>query len=79
MHGEAGVGRRIRRSREEIREMLDEAVRRRDTWKEAFAAAKSQGERRTALVCARNTKALEGVEKTLRWILSDPDIIHPLD
>jgi hypothetical protein len=59
--------------------MLDEAMRRRDTWKEAFVAANSQGERRTALVCARNSKALEGVEKTLRWILSDPEIIHPLD
>ena len=79
MHGEAGAGRRIRRSREEIREMLDEAMRRRDTWKEAFVAANSQGERRTALVCARNSKALEGVEKTLRWILSAHEIIHPLD
>jgi len=79
MNGEAGTGRRIRRSREEIREMLEEAISRRQTWNDAFAVANSQGERRTALVCARNSKALEGVEKTLRWILSDPDIIHPLD
>ena len=27
----------------------------------------------------RNYKALEGVVKSLRWVLGDKDIIHPLE
>ena len=28
---------------------------------------------------ARNYKALQGVVKTLRWVLGDKNIMHPLD
>ncbi len=28
---------------------------------------------------ARNKKALEGVVKTLRWVLGDKNVMHPLE
>ena len=66
------------RNWEEIENMLDAAERMQNTWIHRFYDAQVQGDRRTMKDCARNKKALEGVIKTLRWVLGDKDIKHPL-
>jgi len=66
------------RNWEEIENMLDAAERMQNKWINRFYDAQVQGDRRTMKDCARNKKALEGVIKTLRWVLGDKDIKHPL-
>ncbi len=66
------------RNWEEIENMLDAAERMQNKWINRFYEAQVQGDRRTMKDCARNKKALEGVIKTLRWVLGDKDIKHPL-
>jgi len=65
------------RSQEEIRQMLKEAIIRRDEWKIYFDNHKlTQRENVEAL---RNFTALRGVVKGLQWVLLDPNVEHPLD
>ena len=66
------------RNWEEIENMLDAAERMQNKWINRFYDAQVQGDRRTMKDCARNKKALEGVIKTLRWVLGDKDIKPPL-
>lgn len=66
------------RNWEEIENMLDAAERMQNKWINRFYEAQVQGDRRTMKDCARNKKALEGVIKTLRWVLGDKNIKHPL-
>tara|TARA_A100001201_G_C4091433_1_gene202228 strand:+ start:1683 stop:1934 length:252 start_codon:yes stop_codon:yes gene_type:complete len=66
------------RNWEEIENMLDAAERMQNKWINRFYEAQVRGDRRTMKDCARNKKALEGVIKTLRWVLGDKDIKHPL-
>lgn len=66
------------RNWEEIENMLDAAERMQNKWINRFYDAQVQGDRRTMKDCARNKKALEGVIKTLRWVLGDKNIKHPL-
>ena len=66
------------RNWDEIENMLDAAERMQNKWINRFYDAQVQGDRRTMKDCARNKKALEGVIKTLRWVLGDKDIKHPL-
>ena len=66
------------RNWEEIENMLDANERMQNKWINRFYDAQVQGDRRTMKDCARNKKALEGVIKTLRWVLGDKDIKHPL-
>ena len=58
--------------------MLKEALRIQHDWRDAYDVAKESKERSLALDCARNHKALEGVIKTLRWVLEYPGIGSPL-
>ena len=65
------------RSQEEIREMLKEAIIRREEWRTYFKDHKlTQKENVEAL---RNFTALRGVVKGLQWVLLDPNVEHPLD
>ncbi len=74
------------RSWEEIETMLDKAERRMNMLISTFHAAKerydergSQKDYRAMRDAARNKKALEGVVKTLRWVLGDKNVMHPLE
>ncbi len=67
------------RTWEEIEEMLDKAVARRNKWKQWFEQCKDDGDREGMKEAARNHKALEGVIKTLQWTLGQEGVDHPLD
>ena len=64
------------RTWDEIEGMLDKAEQARNYHHLHFINA---AEKKKKLYHARNYKALEGVCKTLRWVLGDKDIKHPLD
>tara|TARA_R100001463_G_scaffold59362_1_gene111617 strand:+ start:2724 stop:2960 length:237 start_codon:yes stop_codon:yes gene_type:complete len=65
------------RSWVEIEEMLDKAEKVQNQHASACAIKSSPKKKR--MYHARNFKALEGVVKTLRWVLGDKDIEHPLE
>jgi hypothetical protein len=63
------------RTWKEIENMLDKAER-----KQNYHEVKMNELRgRKKVRHAANFKALEGVVKTLRWVLGDKDIDHPLE
>jgi len=62
----------------DMEKMLDEAERVQQGWIETFHAAKDLNDRDTMREAARNKKALEGVIKTLKWVLGEEGIQHPL-
>jgi hypothetical protein len=65
------------RSWDEIEEMLDMAERKQNNhFTQMQRPDISKRERMTHM---RNYKALEGVVKSLRWVLGDRKITHPLD
>lgn len=66
------------RTWEEIEDMLDQAERKRNQWKIVFERAKRTQNYEGMKEAARNSKALEGVIKTLRWVLGEKGITNPL-
>lgn len=62
----------------EIEEMLDAALQKQAGWKGWFEESRAAGDREGMKDAARNHKALEGVVKTLRWVLGEEGIDHPL-
>jgi hypothetical protein len=64
---------------EEIEEMLHLAERRMNNWIMKFHKASETNNRKVMREAARNKKALEGVVKTLRWVLGDKNVDHPLE
>ena len=66
------------RSREEVYQMLNEAVEVQTTWRFAYDAAKAAGDKPDMKIAVRNHKALEGVIKTLRWTLEYVGVGSPL-
>ena len=67
------------RSWEEIEEMLDKAIARREQWKKWFEQCRGDGDREGMKEAARNHKALDGVIKTFQWTLGEEGVDHPLD
>ena len=65
------------RSWVEIETMLDRAERVQN--QHATAIANKSSPKKKRMHHARNFKALEGVVKTLRWVLGDKDVEHPLE
>ena len=63
----------------EIESMLDDAKARRKQWQEYYHHAKKMHDKDSMKDAARNAKALEGVEKTLRWVLGEPGVKDPLN
>ena len=59
--------------------MLDKAETKRNQWLMVFERARTNQNRKQMLLAAKNSKALEGVIKTLRWTLGDKDVEHPLE
>lgn len=64
---------------EEIEDMLDAAERKMNAWVSVYYEAQSRNNKRVMKDAARNKKALEGVIKTLRWVLGDKNIKNPLN
>jgi hypothetical protein len=67
------------RTWEEIEDMLNKAIQKRNNWKKWFESCKKSGDREGMKEAARNHKALDGVIKTLRWTLGEQGIDSPLD
>ena len=67
------------RSWQEIEEMLEKAIARREQWKQWFEQCRGDGDREGMKEAARNHKALDGVIKTLEWTLGQEGVEHPLD
>ncbi len=74
-----GPVRSYNRSWEEIEEMLEKAIARREQWKKWFEQCRGDGDREGMKEAARNHKALDGVIKTFRWTLGEEGVDHPLD
>ena len=66
------------RSEDELLDMLDKAERKWN-YHRTQVMAMNTGTRSERIIHARNTKALEGVVKTLRWALGDKSVEHPLE
>jgi len=67
------------RSWEDIEDMLNAAERKQNYWVNVFYEARQRDNRKIMKEAARNKKALEGVIKTLRWVLGDFNVTHPLE
>ena len=67
------------RNWEEIEDMLYRAERKLNNWVMRYHQAVSINDRQVMKDAARNKKALEGVIKTLRWVLGDINVDHPLE
>ena len=62
---------------EEIENMLDKAERKQN---QHFMEMQRKGiPKRVRISHMRNYKALEGVIKSLRWVLGDKNVSHPLE
>lgn len=62
---------------DEIETMLDKAERKQN---KHFIEMQRKGiEKKARIAHMRNYKALEGVIKSLRWVLGDKDVRHPLE
>ncbi len=62
----------------EIEEMLEQAQKRANGWQEQYERCRTEGNREGMMEAARNYKALEGVVKTLKWVLGEEGVSHPL-
>jgi hypothetical protein len=76
--GPPRVMRTYDRTWDEIDEMLSQAREKRREWSVHFERAKRLNNKEAMKDAARNAKALEGVEKTLKWVMGEKGIDHPL-
>ena len=67
------------RTWEEIETMLDNAIAKRKQWTVFYEQSKRVEDKESMKDAARNSKALEGVVKTLRWVLGEEGIRDPLN
>lgn len=63
---------------EEIEVMLERALDKRQSWQSWYETCKKDGDKEGLKEAARNYKALEGVVKTLEWVLGQEGIDDPL-
>ena len=63
---------------EEIEVMLERALEKRQSWQSWYETCKKDGDKEGLKEAARNYKALEGVVKTLEWVLGQEGIDDPL-
>lgn len=73
------AARSYNRTWEEIEDMLDRAELTLNDWHVQFLDAKGINHKRGMKDAARNYKALEGVVKTLKWVLGERGVDHPLE
>ena len=67
------------RNWDEIEDMLRRAERKLNDWVMRYHQAVNVNDRQVMKDAARNKKALEGGIKTLRWVLGDINVDHPLE
>lgn len=67
------------RTWEEIETMLERAIERQEGWIQFYHDSKKHRDVESMKEAARNKKALEGVVKTLQWVLGEKGIEHPLN
>ena len=67
------------RTWDQIEIMLSKAESKRNDWWVKYHEAQESGNKKKLVIAARNVKALEGVVKTLRWVLGDMHITNPLN
>ncbi len=67
------------RNWDEIESMLKAAEERVSEWRGWFEKCKEEQDRDGMKEAARNYKALEGVVKTLKWVLGEVGVDHPLE
>jgi hypothetical protein len=67
------------RNWDEIESMLEAAEERVAEWRGWFEKCKDEQDRDGMKEAARNYKALEGVVKTLKWVLGEVGVDHPLE
>jgi len=72
------LARSYERTWDEIESMLESAKDKRREWQLFFERAKRINNRTAMKEAARNSKALEGVIKTLEWTLGEEGISDPL-
>ena len=63
---------------EDIEAMLERAEKKRREWRSWYEMCKKDGDKEGMKEAARNYKALEGVVKTLEWVLGQEGIEDPL-
>ena len=63
---------------EEIEVMLERAIDKRQSWQSWYEMCRKDGDKEGLKEAARNYKALEGVVKTLEWVLGQEGIDDPL-
>ncbi len=66
------------RTHEEVYTMIQQAKGLQDKWRREFEECKERHHREGMVVAVRNHKALEGVIKTLRWVMEQPNVDTPL-
>ena len=71
--------RNYNRTWREIEDMLQAAIEEQTLWRMHFERATKQKHAQARKDAARNYKALEGVIKTLKWVLGEGGIDHPLE
>ncbi len=67
------------RTWDEIESMLQEAIHVQQGWIDRFHESGGSRNRDTMKQAARNKKALDGVIKTLQWVLGEEGIEDPLN
>lgn len=67
------------RTWEEIETMLEDAIKRKEQWGHFYVQSKKDDDKESMKDAARNSKALEGVVKTLKWVLGEEGIRDPLN
>ena len=72
------IARAYNRTWNEIESMLESAEDKRREWQLFFERAKKMKNREAMKEAARNSKALEGVVKTLKWTLGEQGVSDPL-
>lgn len=66
------------RDAQEIQEMIEDITQRMKFYETSYKRAKKSNDRVEMISSLRNFKALEGARQSLRWVLKDSRVKHPL-
>lgn len=62
----------------EIEDMIEQITQRMGYYETVYKRAKRAKNQNDMVIALRNFKALEGARQSLRWVLKDPLVDHPL-
>tara|TARA_Y100000004_G_C8697605_1_gene320239 strand:- start:175 stop:474 length:300 start_codon:yes stop_codon:yes gene_type:complete len=66
------------RDAQEIQDMIEDITQRMKFYETSYKRAKKSNDRVEMISSLRNFKALEGARQSLRWVLKDTRVKHPL-